>query len=142
MTCRHDTGSPRKTRPVLWSALAIGPTAQETPVVARSPDRATLLWHGLLTVPLPPTEGLHEPVEHSTGPWRPSVRLRGTVRRPCHNEECHNEGWHGQETVPQRGETVPQRGPDRSKTLPDGAEYLVAVNRLAHQAVGAQRRRP
>jgi len=40
----------------------------------------TLLWHGLLTVPLPPTEGLLKLVE-----------------------TFGQAPWHGQETVPQPG---------------------------------------
>src|SRR6266545_6524029 len=61
-----------------------------------SPSCGTKLWHGLLTVPLFPTAGL--PRSPRTQ-GRPSVRGRGTVRRPCHNLRP----WHGQETVPQLG---------------------------------------
>src|SRR4051794_34049599 len=42
-----------------------------------------LLWPGLPTRPLPPTEGLLRvgaPTQR-----RPSVEAGGTVRRPCHN---------------------------------------------------------
>src|SRR5687767_12933312 len=39
------------------------------------------LWHGLLTVPLGPTEGL----QILATSWRPSVRASGRVRRPAHN---------------------------------------------------------
>src|SRR5437667_9010644 len=71
----------------------------------------SLLWHGLPTVPPPPTEGLPVPMEEET-----FGRERGTVRRPCHNEggsrrgrsgggSCHGTCaapllWHGLPTVP------------------------------------------
>ena len=42
-----------------------------------------LLWHGLLTVPPVPTEGLPRP----DATRRPSVGASGTVRRPCHNRD-------------------------------------------------------
>src|SRR5262249_12427409 len=57
-------------------------------VVARSPDgllTAHALWHGLRTVPRPPTEGL---------PGGPPAETFGQAR------------WHGPETVPQRGTTT------------------------------------
>jgi hypothetical protein len=38
-----------------------------------------VLWHGLLTVPLPPTEGLPEPVALPTGSRILSVSSRNTV---------------------------------------------------------------
>ena len=52
----------------------------------RTETRFPPLWHGLLTVPLPPTEGL--PDDARASPLR----------------ETFGQGeWHGQETVPQRG---------------------------------------
>jgi hypothetical protein len=68
----------------------------------------TALWHCLLTVPQRGlTEGLHG--------------LRETFGQAP---------WHGQETVPQRGETVPQRGetvPQRgSHDIPPGAGRVSA----------------
>src|SRR5580765_298238 len=69
-------------RPLLWHGLP-------TPVVARSPDRATCPDR---RSPRPAElygPHLHRPAQHLHGGGRPSVGRSGTVRRPCHN------GWVG-----------------------------------------------
>src|SRR5262249_20612021 len=66
----------------------------------------TLLWHGLLTVPLPATEGLlFSP--RKVPKRRPSVQPRGTVGRPCHNKGPDKKN---------AGEIVPRRLP-RSRSV-------------------------
>jgi hypothetical protein len=110
-----------------------------TPVVAWSPDRTTspdhllwhglhLLWHGLLTVPLRPTEGLHEAARRSKYFGRPSVSPSPDRRSPRSGktlevlrETFGQPQWHGQETMPQRVAVkapVVARSPDRA-TSPD-----------------------
>src|SRR5436853_329296 len=67
------------------------PTVVALTVVARSPDRATLLWHGLLTVPLPRPQ-----VSTGCGDLRSGAVARSGDRATTR----HSLLWHGLLTVP------------------------------------------